>query len=126
MKKKTGPAAADMADKAALAAAEKEAEVLVLGYFTETKVSVHGSVLTSCVPLSHTRCPDVEYILVAQVADVIHPWGMLVYTRFWTFVFEDQHMGSLTSGNLDSPLHKPTLETLTDLHPPTLPPTHTL
>jgi hypothetical protein len=38
VKKKTGPAAADMADKAALAAAEKEAEVLVLGYFTETKV----------------------------------------------------------------------------------------
>lgn len=40
VKKKTGPAAADMADKAALAAAEKEAEVLVLGYFTETKVGV--------------------------------------------------------------------------------------
>jgi hypothetical protein len=39
VKKKTGPAAADMADKAALTAAEKEAEVIVLGYFTEKKVS---------------------------------------------------------------------------------------
>lgn len=38
VKKKTGPPAADMADKAALTAAEKEAEVLVLGYFTELKV----------------------------------------------------------------------------------------
>lgn len=38
VKKKTGPAAADLADKAALTAAEKEAEVIVLGYFTEAKV----------------------------------------------------------------------------------------
>ena len=38
VKKKTGPPAADIADKAALTAAEKDAEVIVLGYFTETKV----------------------------------------------------------------------------------------
>jgi hypothetical protein len=50
VKKKTGPAAADMADKAALTAAEKEAEVIVLGYFTEKKVSRgprNGTLLSS-------------------------------------------------------------------------------
>jgi hypothetical protein len=42
VKKKTGPAAADIADKTALTAAEKEAEVIVLGYFTEKKVGYRG------------------------------------------------------------------------------------
>lgn len=42
VKKKSGPAAADLADKAALTAAEKEAEVIVLGYFTEAKVGWLG------------------------------------------------------------------------------------
>jgi hypothetical protein len=42
VKKKTGPAAADLADKAALTGAEKEAEVIVLGYFTEAKVGGWG------------------------------------------------------------------------------------
>lgn len=38
VKKKTGPAAATLEDKAALAAAEKDSEVLVLGYFKDFKV----------------------------------------------------------------------------------------
>jgi hypothetical protein len=38
VKKKTGPAAAEVADKDALAAAEKGAEVLAVGYFKEYKV----------------------------------------------------------------------------------------
>jgi hypothetical protein len=38
VQKKTGPAAATLADKDALAAAEKGAEVLVLGYFKDFKV----------------------------------------------------------------------------------------
>lgn len=40
VKKKTGPAAATIEDKAGLEAAEKESEVLVLGYFKELKVGV--------------------------------------------------------------------------------------
>jgi hypothetical protein len=39
VQKKTGPAAATVADKDALTAAEKGAEVLVLGYFKDFKVS---------------------------------------------------------------------------------------
>jgi hypothetical protein len=38
VQKKTGPAAATLEDKDALAAAEKGAEVLVLGYFKDFKV----------------------------------------------------------------------------------------
>lgn len=40
MQKKTGPAAATLEDKDALAAAEKGAEVLVLGYFKHFKVRI--------------------------------------------------------------------------------------
>jgi len=43
IKKKTGPAAADLKDKDALAAAEKANEVLVLGYFKELKVRCPGA-----------------------------------------------------------------------------------
>jgi protein disulfide-isomerase A1 len=46
VKKKTGPAAADMADKAALTAAEKEAEVIVLGYFTEKKGDAYDAFIS--------------------------------------------------------------------------------
>jgi len=42
VKKKTGPPAADVADKAALTAVEKDAEVVILGYFTEFKVRHTG------------------------------------------------------------------------------------
>lgn len=38
VKKKTGPAAATIEDKDGLAKAEKESEVLVLGYFKDFKV----------------------------------------------------------------------------------------
>jgi hypothetical protein len=38
VQKKTGPAAATIADKDALSTAEKGAEVLVLGYFKDFKV----------------------------------------------------------------------------------------
>lgn len=39
VKKKTGPAAATIEDKDALTAAEKDAEVIVIGYFKEFKVT---------------------------------------------------------------------------------------
>jgi hypothetical protein len=42
VKKKTGPAAADVADKDALTDAEKGAEVLAIGYFKDLKVGVLG------------------------------------------------------------------------------------
>jgi hypothetical protein len=38
VKKKTGPAAATLADKDALAAAEKEHEIIVVAYYKELKV----------------------------------------------------------------------------------------
>lgn len=38
VKKKTGPAAATIEDKDGLAAAEKESEVIVIGYFKDFKV----------------------------------------------------------------------------------------
>lgn len=64
VKKKTGPPAADMADKAALTAAEKEAEVIVLGYFTEAKV---------CRGLAQDACKLVW--LCASVAPELHSVG---------------------------------------------------
>lgn len=58
VKKKTGPAAADVADKDALTAAEKGAEVLAIGFFKELKVGARGCavwlVLTAAA-LRHDR-----------------------------------------------------------------------
>lgn len=46
IKKKTGPAAATLADKDALAAAEKEHEVIAVAYFKELKVRGRGGLET--------------------------------------------------------------------------------
>jgi protein disulfide-isomerase A1 len=81
VKKKTGPAAADLADKAALTAAEKEAEVIVLGYFTEAKGDAYDAFISVAQKSEDAAFVQTTKKDVAKAAGLSAP-GVAVITNF--------------------------------------------
>jgi len=81
VKKKTGPPAADLADKAALTAAEKDAEVIVLGYFTETKGDAYDAFISVAQKSEDAAFVQTTKKDVAKAAGLSSP-GVVVITNF--------------------------------------------
>jgi len=81
VKKKTGPAAADLADKAALTAAEKDAEVILLGYFTEAKGDAYDAFISVAQKSEDAVFVQTTKKDVAKAAGLTAP-GVAVITNF--------------------------------------------